>query len=273
MFDNEMSREARYNRASSLFRRFDRSGLDQRRPGILAMSTIGLLYLLHLSDSALPIGSAAHSFGLETLTSMGWLTPSQLQDFLSHYVMEAGALEASCCRRGYDLGARPTGDAQHEARLADEWVALNHELSALKLARESRQASLKLGNRLLHLACDLTQDAQLRTCLGAWEANDAGAHHACTYGLIGARLGLDVASVVAAFLRQMFAGLVAACQKLTPLGQHQAAAIQWALYAQIDAVAASAAHTGPPGVPSCFTPLVEVASMRHPALGVRLFVS
>ena len=236
------------------------------------MSTIGVLHLLHLADSALPIGGAAHSFGLETLTSVGWLTPSHLPEFLNHYLVEAGALEASSCRRGHDLGVRPPGDA-HAAALVDDWLALNHEISALKLARESRQASLKLGNRLLYLASDLTQDDRLCTLLRSAEANGAGVHHACAFGLIGARLGLAVDSVTAAFLRQMVAGLVAACQKLTPLGQHQAAALLWALYAQIDALAAAVSPSAPVSAPPSFTPLVEVAGMRHPALGVRLFVS
>ena len=234
------------------------------------MSTTNLLRLLHLADSALPIGGAAHSFGLETLTSTGLLMPAQLGEFLDDYLAEAGALEAAYCRRGHALGARLQQAAN--AALIDEWLALNHECSALKLARESRQASLKLGNRLLHLVCDLEDDAGLRIMLHQAEASGAGVHHACAFGLIGGRCELAAALVVAAYLRQLVAGLVAACQKLTPLGQHQAAAIQWQLYGRIDAIAAMQCGQDP-GTPPAFTPLVEVASMRHATLGVRLFVS
>ena len=58
-----------------------------------------LLRLLHLADSALPIGSTAHSYGLETLVHDADLTVEQLQACFDHFVAEAGAVEAAYCRR------------------------------------------------------------------------------------------------------------------------------------------------------------------------------
>ena len=228
------------------------------------MPTTNLLRLLHLADSALPIGGAAHSYGLETLTGAGLILPAQVGDFLGDYLAEAGAVEAACCRRGHDLGLRL--EETEEAAGIDAWLALNHECSALSLARESRQASLKLGNRLLHLVCDLEEDARLRTLLHQAEASGAGAHHACVFGLVGGRLGLAVEDVVAACLRQLAAGLVAASQKLMPLGQHQAAVIQWQLYTQIAAIATAQCGQDP-GMPPPLLP-----SSKSPACATQPWV-
>ena len=226
-----------------------------------------LLRLLHLADSALPIGSTAHSYGLETLVHDADLTVEQLQACFDHFVAEAGAVEAAYCRRAYALGASPV---EPWADGWPAWQALNRGLSARKPARESRQASATLGRRLLRLACSLEDDATLRHALAAGGVTDL--HHATAFGLIGGHWRLGEEATVLAFLQQMMAGLVSACQRLMPLGQQRAQSILWALQPILAATVqriAAAEDEAPPA----FTPLLEVASMRHPTLPIRLFVS
>lgn len=93
---------------------------------------------MQLADSALPVGSAAHSFGLEMLTADGVLAADSLPSFLRDYLQETGVLEAAFCRAGH----RQAGVG---------WTALNQQLSARKPAQESRAASLTLGRRFLQL--------------------------------------------------------------------------------------------------------------------------
>src|ERR1700675_683916 len=85
------------------------------------------LRLLHLADSALPIGSLAHSFGLETLVSADFLQVNDLPEFLHGLLQEAGMLEAVACREGLQL-ARVDGKEFDAAG----WIEINDCLTGLK---------------------------------------------------------------------------------------------------------------------------------------------
>lgn len=77
---------------------------------LLHDSNLRLLQLMQLADSALPIGSTAHSFGLETLVVEDYLTVEHLEAFLREYFEEAGTLESAACRMAYRL----TSLTEHE---------------------------------------------------------------------------------------------------------------------------------------------------------------
>jgi urease accessory protein len=220
-----------------------------------------LLRMQQLADSAFPIGAAAHSFGLESLADAGLLDAENLEAFLKDYIQEAGVLEAAYCARSCDLG-RASG------RQLSTWVAWNLELAARKPARESREASAAMGKRFLDLAARLSNSDLLRA------ATDQGSevHLAPCFGLAAGTLGVDAELAAAAFLQQSLTTLVSCCQRLLPLGQTRAHEILWRLKPAIDEAAQLQAGIVLRDI-SCFSPLLDVASARHPTLHTRLFIS
>jgi urease accessory protein len=228
------------------------------------------LQLLQLADSALPVGSAAHSFGLETLIAEEWLEVEALEGFLRAYLHETGGLECTFCLLSYELAAA-AGEFTDER--VSEWLAFNARLSAFKTARESREASAAMGRRLLQLAQGLELHAGLPDVISAAKTAAIATHYSAAFGLIGGLLHVGATYTALAYLQQSLTGLISACQRLLPLGQSRASGMLWRLRPALLATLERSIAAASDNDISCFTPLVDLASMRHPALMTRLFIS
>jgi urease accessory protein len=225
------------------------------------------LRLLHLADSALPIGSLAHSFGVETLVSAELLRVSDLPGFLQGYLQETGMLEATACREAFQLAQ--TDEEEFDAA---RWVEINDFLSALKVARESRTASATLGRNFLQAALGLGDFRVLREAREASLESASLTHQSAAFGLVSGALGFEETRAVLAYLHQMSACLISACQRLMPLGQTEATRILWNLKPAIVEVATNSTSFTLEAA-NCTTPLLDWGAMEHPALATRLFVS
>lgn len=216
------------------------------------MSRLRFLQLLHLADSALPIGAAAHSFGLEGLVAENHLGVRDLFDFFTAYLQEAGRLEAAFVYAGY------------QATSPEQWQHRNQQLSAMKAARESREASLRLGKRFAALAAEaFAIEAQFTA---------PPVHLPLIFGHVGRCLAAPMDDVAAAYLHQSLYGMVSACQRLLPLGQSAAATLLWRLKpGMLDAV--SIARETQVEEAYLTQPLLDLSSSRHPGLHTRLFIS
>lgn len=206
--------------------------------------------LLQLSDSAVPIGSAAHSFGLETLVHSGAVAPHSLEEFLRAQIEEPLAAEAVFCRC---------------ATAAADLDELNAALSAMLPAREIRQASLAIGRRFWSLFRNLYSG-------GLPDVDGAAMHHAVAFGTAGRVLEIPPDLAVVAWMQQAVTTLISAAVRLMPLGQSAAQSLLWRLGPHI-----SSAMERTRGIRFqdifCLAPGLDIAAMRHPALETRLFIS
>lgn len=225
------------------------------------------LRLLHLADSALPIGSLAHSFGLESLAAAGLLTPPGLPDFFHGHLEEAGMVDAVFCRAAFRL-ASLTG----EKFSFDGWAEINDRLSALKPARESRAGSAALGQHFAAAVLGVTDCSLLREVFEATRRARGVIHHCTAFGLVASALGIAEERAVLGYLHQAIAGLVSACQRLLPIGQSEAMRVLWNLKPAMIEAAARSRDCKIDDV-SCFMPLLDWGAMEHPALSTRLFIS
>lgn len=246
------------------------SGKQMKR-GYMQLDNLQFLHLLQLADSALPIGTTAHSFGLETLTVEEHLETPQLEPFLGEYMRETGGLEAAFCRLAHRLAVQYSGD---EVSLDIGLGELNAQLDAYKIARESRSASATLGRRLLQLVLSLTEQAPLSIVLRRVKEPGGACHYCTAFGLTGAVLGIDEDTAVLAYLHQSLTGLIFTCQRLLPLGQSQAVTMLWRLKSTLLEVATASEELAlqPESIAVC-APLLDLGSMRHPYLITRLFIS
>ncbi len=228
-----------------------------------------ILYLLQMADSALPIGSQSHSFGLETLVSDGTLDAGRLECFLHGYLTEVGAMDGLFCRAGYEVSQETRAQA-----FQDNWLAVNQRCAAIRAARESRGASAALGKRLLGLAANLISDARVHQAIEITRQNSTEVYHAPVFGFMAGIMALGEEPAVLAFLQQSIGGLLAATQKLMPVGQSQIVNVLWRLKPAIAAAAAASQGSDwQTSLVSSFAPGLDIGSMRHSTLPVRLFIS
>lgn len=226
------------------------------------------LLLQQIADSAFPIGGQAHSFGLETLVGEGLVTPANLAAFLEDYLIESATLDGWVCRQAYQLAV-----VADEMRFVEEWRCLNQRLSALRTARESRAASAALGRRFLGLLQNLSPHPRLTLAYQFSRNANEELHYASAFGLTGGVLELGEDETVLAFLQQGIGSLLAATQKMMSIGQTQTVTILWQLKPALIATAQRSRCWSWNHDLSATGTLLELASMRHATLPVRLFIS
>jgi urease accessory protein len=221
-----------------------------------------LPFLLQTADALFPTGAYAHSLGFEEIVRLGLVhDEAGLLTFLRAQIVPA--------QQHQELPyLRFAFDASDCAALG----AIDGEIHAWKLARETREASLQLGGRRLKALRTISDAAALAEFDAAIREGRAHGHHLTVSGLQARIEGVPLGAALAAYFYQALAAICAAAMKLIRIGQDGVQRALRAACAEAPAVICASLNITRADA-GWFNPMLEIAAMRHERADERLFIS
>lgn len=229
------------------------------------MNSFNLGDLLHLFDPTLPIGGYTHSNGLETYVQNGLVNnKASASNFVEHMLrFNMKYNDAAFVRLAYEAC---------EEKDILELLVLDHECSALKSAREIRQASQKLGLRLIKIFKRKIQDPFLEEYENRIKSAEADTHYCVVFGMIARLLNIPKRDALFAYYYNAAVGMVTNAVKLVPLGQLDGQDILFSLNSLLEELTTETLQLDRTLVGLCNVAF-DIRCMQHERLYSRLYMS
>lgn len=229
------------------------------------MNLLFLGNLLHLSDPTLPIGGYTHSNGLETYVQNGLVNnKASAAKYVRHMlVYNMKYNDATLMSLAYDATVVQDLEAL---------VKLDQECAALKAPREIRQASQKLGLRLIKIFKRNIQAPILSQIEEQYQKGSADLHYCIVFGIVASLLNIPKEEALYAYYYNAAIGMVTNAVKLVPLGQLDGQDILFDLHSLLKELTAETLQVDRNLIGLCNIAF-DIRCMQHERLYSRLYMS
>ncbi|MEM9157666.1 MAG: urease accessory UreF family protein [Verrucomicrobiota bacterium] len=221
--------------------------------------------MLQTVDPLFPIGSYAHSYGLEEMVSMGIAsTAEDLSDYLSlNTETNLSQLELPYLRFTYKAISNQSWT---------DLALLDRELEASKLSKEIRHASKAQGQQRLKLLSKLRPNPIFQKLSDFRDTGKITPNHVTIYAAESVALGTPLAPALASWAYQALAAPCAAALKIMRIGQEGSQTVLTKHIQNIPNLVETSLSIERDYAGS-FNPLLDIASDRHERAFARLFIS
>lgn len=224
-----------------------------------------LLYLMHIHDSAFPMGSYTHSFGMETYIQENKIrTKEDLFDYCRSFLEENMTYcEAIFVKEAYQHSQKRNWDAL---------IRLEKLYEAIKTASESRDATRMIGKQFLKGILPVTPLEDLLLWNQKIINGEVSGQYPFVYSLYAANKKFDLQTTIMTYCYSSVTSLVFNGIRAIPLGQNAGIEIIHKLIPIIGKCAKVVENKSLHDLSNHSIGL-EIASMKHRFLDSRLFIS
>lgn len=227
--------------------------------------TNSALSLFQLCDSNFPTGSFSHSFGLETYIQDDVVHDREtFSQWLKVYLHEQLAYSDG-------LAARIIYDALDENNLEKIWE-LDRILTVQNLARESREGTQRMGDRMLNIAEVLYEVPALGMYRKRIRNKQSFGHSAIVFTMVGHHLQVEKETTILYYLYSTIAALVQNAVRAIPLGQTAGQKTVHAFQNELTQATDKIMQLEEADL-GIVSPGLELSQMQHERVTIRIFSS